>query len=43
MDSSPILNIALRVLGVLVLVLLNGFFVAAEFALSRSEIPSSGR
>jgi CBS domain containing-hemolysin-like protein len=33
MDASPILDLVLRILAVLVLVFLNGFFVAAEFAL----------
>jgi hypothetical protein len=33
MDWGPILDIALRIAAVLALVLLNGFFVAAEFAL----------
>ena len=33
MDASPIMDIALRILAVFVLVALNGFFVAAEFAL----------
>ncbi|HXR03527.1 MAG TPA: hemolysin family protein [Verrucomicrobiae bacterium] len=35
MDWDAILLIALKILAVLVLVLLNGFFVAAEFALVR--------
>src|SRR5262245_31758214 len=33
MDWNAVLTIVLRVLAVLVLVFLNGFFVAAEFAL----------
>ncbi len=33
MDPHPALTMALRIVAVLVLVLLNGFFVAAEFAL----------
>ena len=33
MDSSAIISIVLRILAVFALVVLNGFFVAAEFAL----------
>jgi CBS domain containing-hemolysin-like protein len=33
MDSSPLIEIALKLVAVAVLVLLNGFFVAAEFAI----------
>src|SRR5512137_24317 len=33
MDWNVLISIALRILGVLSLVLLNGFFVAAEFSL----------
>ena len=33
MNGEALLSIALHVLGVIVLVLLNGFFVAAEFGL----------
>jgi CBS domain containing-hemolysin-like protein len=33
MNGSPFFSILLRIVGVLVLVMLNGFFVAAEFAL----------
>ena len=33
MESNPVINLALKILAVILLVLLNGFFVAAEFAL----------